>query len=389
MHNGCILVGGVGSGKSRTALAFYIFKGLGLGTIVDGGISYDPKEVTTPKKLYVITTARKRDTHDWEAEAIPFYICKDSNIDMAVDSWNNIKKYVNVKDAFFIFDEQRVVGYGTWTKSFLKVTKNNQWVLLSATPGDTWSDYIPVFVANGFYKNKTDFNMHHTVFSRFSKYPKIERYIEVSKLNRLRSQILVEMKCDKGTVQHHSDVKCYYDKETYKTIFKDRWNPFEDKPIIDAGECCLLLRKLVNSDPDRIRRLQVLLSDHMKTIIFYNFNIELEILREVCEKMEIPYSEWNGHKHEEVLQGDRWAYLCQYNAASEAWNCTTTDTIIFYSANYSYKIMTQASGRIDRMNTPFKDLYYYHLTSNAPIDRSIQYAIKRKKNFNESKFIVW
>lgn len=400
MHNGCVLVGGVGSGKSRTSLAYYVCKVLGVtkvqkrlgdyGEIDMFYISPSYSSLKETKKLYVITTARKRDTNDWFAEAIPFGITTEfSRVELIVDSWNNIHKYENVKDAYFIFDEQRVVGYGAWVKSFLKISRNNGWILLSATPGDTWSDYIPVFIANGFYKNKTEFNSRHTVFSRFSKYPKIERYVELSRLNRCRSQVLVEMKCHRETIQHHSDVRCDYDKETYKRVFKDRWNPFEDKPIIDAGECCLLLRKLVNTDPDRIRNLKVLLTDHMKSIVFYNFNCELELLRQVCEEIGMPYSEWNGHKHEEVLQGDQWAYLCQYNAASEAWQCTTTDTIIFYSANYSYKIMTQASGRIDRMNTPFKDLYYYHLTSSSPIDRSIQYAIKRKKNFNESKFIVW
>lgn len=400
MHNGCILVGGVGSGKSRTSLAYYVCHVLGItkvhkklgeyGEVKEFYVMPDYKDLKETKKLYVITTARKRDTNDWFAEAIPFGITTEfSKVEIVVDSWNNIKKYENIKDAYFIFDEQRVVGYGAWVKSFLKISKGNGWILLSATPGDTWSDYIPVFIANGFYKNKTEFNSRHAVFARFSKYPKIERYVELSRLNRCRSQVLVEMKCHRDTVQHHSDVRCGYDKETYKRIFKDRWNPFEDKPIVDAGECCLLLRRLVNTDADRVRKLKVLLTDHPKSIVFYNFNCELELLRQICEEIGMPYTEWNGHKHEEVLQGDQWAYLCQYNAASEAWQCTATDTIIFYSANYSYKIMIQSAGRIDRMNTPFKDLYYYHLTSLSPIDRSIQYAIKRKKNFNESKFIVW
>ena len=400
MHNGCILVGGVGTGKSRTSLAYYVSRVLGVtkiykkfgdhGELQEFYILPDYKGLKETKKLYVITTARKRDTNDWFAEAIPFGITSNlSKVEMVVDSWNNIKKYENVKDAYFIFDEQRVVGYGAWVKSFLKISRSNGWILLSATPGDTWSDYIPVFVANGFYKNKTEFNSRHTIFSRFSKYPKIERYVELSRLNRCRAQVLVEMKCHRDTVQHHNDVRCDYDRETYKKIFKDRWNPIENKPIVDAAECCLLLRRLVNTDEDRVRKLKVLLTNHPKSIVFYNFNCELELLRSVCEEIGMPYSEWNGHKHEDVLQGDEWAYLCQYNAASEAWNCTATDTMIFYSANYSYKIMIQAAGRIDRMNTPFKDLYYYHLTSLSPIDRSIQYAIKRKKNFNESKFIVW
>ena len=391
MHNGCILVGGVGSGKSRTSLAYYALKEIGncKKNDLQKTINYNLKDITSD--LYIITTARKRDTLDWESECMPFGFTynDDSNIHVHVDSWNNVHKYVDVKGAFFIFDEQRVVGYGTWTKSFLKISKNNRWILLSATPGDSWSDYIPVFVANGFYKNKTDFVNRHAVYSRFSRYPKIEKYIETNRLYRLRRELLVEMPFKRETEQIHLTKYCDYDTETYKTIFKDRWNPYDSCPIEDAGQCCLLLRKLVNLDKDRIRKVKVCLSEHEKVIIFYNFNAELDLLREMLDEEHIPYSEWNGHKHEPIIKGDRWVYLVQYNAGAEGWNCTDTDTIVFYSQNYSYKVMIQAAGRIDRMNTSFSRLYYYHFMSKSPIDRAIEYALRRKKNFNENKFVVW
>lgn len=397
MHNGCILVGGVGSGKSRTALAYYVSRCLGIGTIVAPlrpedeylcKLAYANSEPTT---LHIITTARKRDTCDWEGEAIPFGLfgTKESNVTMVVDSWNNIGKYVNVENSFFIFDEQRVVGYGSWTKAFLKIAKKNQWILLSATPADTWSDFIPVFIANGFYKNKTEFVDRHAVFSRFAKYPKIERYIEVGTLYRHRKSILVEMDFKREVQCIHEVILSTYDKELYKRVLKDRWNPFTEEPLRDAGEMCRVLRKIVNSDPDKIRRLSVLLSAHPKAIVFYNFNYELDLLREMCDSQGITYAEWNGHKHEQIPKTDAWVYLCQYTGAAEGWNCIETDTLIFYSQNYSYKQMEQASGRINRVNTPFKFLYYYHMRTNSSIDRSIEYALKRKKTFNESSFITW
>ena len=392
LHNGNILVGGVGSGKTRTSLAYYIYRVLGIGTLADKQLTYNASDFKDTKRtLYVITTARKRDTLDWEKECIPFGLYNDDRcpIELVVDSWNNIKKYVDVKNSYFIFDEQRVVGYGTWTKSFLKITKNNGWVLLSATPGDTWTDYMPVFIANGFYKNKTDFISRHAVYSRFSKYPKIERYVETARLQRLRRDILVEMNFERATVANHITIVTDYDKDAYSKIFKGRWNVFENKPLRDAGEMCLCLRKLVNVDPSKIVRLTKLLSDHPKSIIFYNFNYELEVLRAVCADEGFEIGEWNGHNHTMIPESDKWVYLVQYNAGAEGWNCTETDTLIFFSQNYSYKIMTQAAGRIDRLNTPFKDLYYYHMRTNSPIDRSIEYALKRKKNFNESRFAKW
>lgn len=367
LHNGAILCGGVGTGKSRTALYYY----------------WDrvAKRSSAPP-LYIITTARKRDTKDWEKEAEPF---GDLPIG-AIDSWNNIAKYEGVENAFFIFDEQRVVGYGKWSKTFIRIAKHNQWILLTATPGDTWLDYIPVFIANGFYRNKTDFTSRHVVYRRFAKYPIVDRFVDTEILVRHRDDILVPMKFCKKTIPHDQVLWCPFDKEKQKIILKNRWDIFRNEPIQDAGGLCLCLRRLVNVDPARVMMLKGLILQHPKAIIFYNFDYELALLREAAFDLDICCREWNGHKHEPLPDGDKWMYLVQYTAGAEGWNCTTTDTVIFYSQNYSYKIMAQAAGRIDRLNTPYTDLYYYHLCSYSGIDLAIRKAIKEKRNFNERIF---
>ena len=389
MRNGCILCGGVGSGKSRTALAYYF---------IENGGDINPKKyipMKNPKDLYIITTARKRDTLEWEGEFGPFLISTNEDTNyydnkVVIDSWNNIKKYVDVTDAFFIFDEQRVVGSGSWVKSFLKITKHNNWILLSATPGDSWQDYIPVFVANGFYKNRTEFIREHVVYSRFTKYPKIDRYLNTGRLIRLRNRILVDMDFKRHTIPHHEDVYCSYDILTYKSIGKDRWNPYKNEPIVNASELCYTWRKLVNSDESRQTALLDICADHPRVIVFYNFDYELDILKSLVyindgDAMDI--AEWNGHKHQEIPKTDKWVYLVQYTAGCEGWNAITTDTIVFYSQNYSYKVLEQARGRIDRMNTPYINLYYYHLKSRSSIDLAISRALKNKKNFNEMRFV--
>ena len=390
LKNGSILCGGVGSGKSRTSIAYYCK--------VNGG-NVEGRHVTGMKKpcdLYIITTARKRDTLEWEAELPIFLLGKVEgetyyNNKIIVDSWNNIQKYIGVENAFFIFDEQRVIGSGAWTKAFIKITKRNKWILLSATPGDCWMDYVPVFIANGFFKNRSEFIRDHVVYSRFSKFPKVEKYIGTKKLERLRNDILVDMDFRRETISHNIPVICSYDKNLYDSTMKNRWNPYLNQPIENVANLCYILRKIVNSDPSRLTRLSDIFDKHRKLIIFYNFSYELEMLREFASLLKgmdgFECAEWNGKKHELIPNSDSWLYLVQYTAGAEGWNCITTDTIVFFSQNYSYKIMEQSSGRINRMNTPFKELYYYHMRSCSKIDLAIQKAIRTKKTFNERSYI--
>lgn len=390
MKNGCILNGGVGSGKSLTSLSYYYLQNGGSLEFLSGK-DYIPM-LNPPKDLYIITTARKRDTFEWEGELSHFLLSTHEELNkydnkVIVDSWNNIQKYKDVEDSFFIFDEQRVVGSGAWVKAFLKIAKKNQWILLSATPGDTWSDYIPVFIANGFYKNKTEFMREHAVFSRFSKYPKIEKYIGTGRLIRQRREILVDMKFERETVQHHYDIYVTYDNKLYKDVMKRRWDIWNDEPIINASGLCYALRKIVNSHESRSTKLLELFETHQKMIVFYNFDYELEILKSLYFGEGVVVAEWNGHKHEPTPTGNQWVYLVQYTAGAEGWNCITTDTIVFYSLNYSYKIMHQSAGRIDRLNTPYKDLHYYYLKSRSGIDLAIERALNDKRKFNESSFI--
>lgn len=385
MHNGCILNGGVGTGKSRTSL-YYFFSLYG-GKIENH--NYIPMK--NPSNLYIITTAQKRDNLEWNLELTPFRMDTEENKlyssqKIIIDSWNNIGKYTDVKDAFFIFDEQRVIGSGAWVKSFYKIAGSNKWILLSATPGDKWSDYIPVFIANGFYKNKTQFNREHVIFNRFTKYPQVDRYVNTRKLVRLRDKILVDMEYSRHTIRHDVDIRCEYDQSVYKLIYKRRWDIYKDEPIQQASQMCYCLRKLVNSDETRSLEVLNLIKKHPRAIIFYNFDYELEMLRNIEYPEGTKIGEWNGHKHQEIPDGYKWVYLVQYTAGCEGWNCVKTDTIIFFSQNYSYKVLEQARGRIDRLNTGYVDLYYYHLKSIAPIDLAIARAIKNKKKFVEKRY---
>ena len=385
MRNGCILNGGVGSGKSRTGL-YYYFKEQG------GSIDPDYIPMREPKDLYIITTAMKRDTYEWLKELENYKMSVDPSRSqyknkVVVDSWQVITKYENVENAFFIFDEDRVTGFGVWVKAFLKIAKNNDWIILSATPGDTWEQYIPVFIANGFYKNKTEFAREHIIYSRFTKYPKIDRYVNQGRLIRLRNRILIDMDFDRQTQAHHEDIFCKYDAFKYKEVTKTRWDPYKNEPIQQASGLCYILRRIVNEDESRQKALLDLYKDHPRMIIFYNFDYELEILKNLDYGEDVEIGEWNGHKHQPVPFNRKWVYLVQYTAGCEGWNCIETDTMVFYSQNYSYKVMAQASGRIDRLNTSYKDLYYYHLKSRSGIDLAIARALNEKKTFNETRWV--
>ena len=381
LRNGSILNGSVGSGKSVTSLAYFYEK------VCKGDIK--AQTIKNPTDLYIITTAKKRDEKEWPLECAVFGLNdgeNDNGIKVTVDSWNNIAKYRHVYGAFFIFDEQRVVGTGKWAKTFIYLARRNQWILLSATPGDNFSDYWAVFVANGWYRNKTDFEQQHVIFKPYVKYKAVDRYVNLKKLYYLKDQILVPMEVDRTVEKHHYEIYAPYDTQTYKAVMRDRWDMFKDEPIINASALCYVLRRLINSDRRRLKEVAKIIQDKKKVIIFYNFTYEADLLIELCGDLGVTVSRWDGVKHESIPKGDRWVYILQYAAGDSGWNCIETNTIIFYSQNYSYKSTVQAAGRIDRMNTPFHDLYYYHVLSRAPIDLAIRRALKQKKKFNESKY---
>ena len=369
LSNGKILYGGVGTGKSLTALAYYL-------------------KAESPKDIYIITTAKKRDSLEWERDAAKLGIGPRVGATVAgrlvIDSWNNIGKYIGIEDAFFIFDEQRLVGSGAWVKSFLKIAKSNAWILLTATPGDTWLDYIPVFVANGLYKNATQFKREHVIYAHYVSFPKVLRYIGEGTLEKYRNMLLVEMPYIKHTTRNIQNVLVTYDQQKYNEIVNNRWNIFEERPIKDVSELFRTMRKLVNSDQSRVEALTDLLKKHPKIIVFYNFDYELEILRTFHWITKV--AEWNGHKKEPIPDNDSWIYLVQYIAGAEGWNCIETDCMVFWSLSYSWKNFEQAQGRIDRLNSPFKELYYYTFTSNSQIDKAVKKALGDKKIFNEGQF---
>lgn len=374
LKTGSILLGGVGSGKSLTALFYFYEK------VTDF--------MKKPRDLYVITTAKKRDSSEWIREAAKMGISEIrnysiGNIQLVVDSWNNIAKYVAIQNAFFIFDEQKVSGYGMWANSMLKIAAHNPWILLTATPGDIWMDYVTVFIANGFYKNKTDFIRQHVVQNPYVKYFSVQRYVGTQRLERYRRSITVVMPYQKRTERHTEMIKVEYNQDLTMMACKDRWDGLENKPIRDANHLCHLLRKICNSDISRLVELKKVFQEHGRLIVFYNFNYELEILRSFAKENYILYSEWNGHNHQDIPQEDRWLYFVQYQAGAEAWECIRTNAILFYSLNYSYKQMEQSAGRIDRINTPYPDLFYYVLYSDSIIDKSILKKLKKKENFNE------
>src|ERR1035437_1288384 len=289
LKNGSILWGGVGSGKSLTVLGYYM-------------------KHEIPRHIFVITTAKKRDSLDWEGEAAKFGIGTEADVTvggiLTVDSWNNMHKYTDVEDAFFIFDEQRLVGHGAWVKNFLKITKRNHWVLLSATPGDAWLDYAPVFIANGFYKNITDFKRRHVLYEPFMKFPMIRGYLNETKLELLRNEVLVEMPFLKHTERYLNYMDVDYDSEAVRAAQKTRWNSATARPFKDASELFRGVRTIVNSDPSRLEMVRWVMQYHPKLIVFYNFDYELEILRELKDEFNV--FEYNGHVKDPLPTGDNW-----------------------------------------------------------------------------------
>ena len=391
LQNGSILAGGVGSGKTLTSLAWYLTSVCNAASFKKGG-SLAKKKVKVTPTLYVITTAKKRDSLEWEEEAARLGLstdpeCSFTGSSIVVDSWNNIGKYSDREHSVFFFDEQRASGSGRWVKEFLKITKKNTWLLLSATPGDVWMDYLPVFMAHGFFRTRTEFMEDHVIFDRFAKYPKVKRYIGEAKLQRLRRSILVEMPVERHTTRERETVYCDYDRDLYKWVVKNRMDPWTEEPLRDAGGVCRILRKVVSDNDWRSAEAKRILSSNERVIVFYNYNYELDRILAVAESLGVPTAQWNGHRHDAIPGGDRWIYICQYTSAAEGWNCTSTDTVLFWSLNYSWRVTEQCEGRIDRLNTPYSRLKYYFLESHSSIDEAVRRSLSSKKVFNERAFV--
>ena len=390
LQNGSILAGGVGSGKTLTSLAWYLTSVCNAASFEKGG-SLAKKKVKGSPTLYVITTAKKRDSLEWEEEAARLGLstdpaCSFTGSHIVVDSWNNIGKYSDREHAVFFFDEQRASGSGRWVKEFLKITRKNTWLLLSATPGDVWMDYLPVFMAHGFFRTRTEFMEDHVIFDRFAKYPKVKRYIGEAKLQRLRRSILVEMPVERHTTRERETVYCDYDRDLYKWVVKNRMDPWTEEPLRDAGGVCRILRKVVSDNDWRSAEAKCILSSNERVIVFYNYNYELDRILAVAESLGLPTAQWNGHRHDAIPAEPRWVYICQYTSAAEGWNCTSTDTVLFWSLNYSWRVTEQCEGRIDRLNTPYSRLKYYFLESDSSIDKAVRRSLSSKKVFNERAF---
>ena len=391
LQNGSILAGGVGSGKTLTSLAWYLTSVCNAASFKEGG-SLAKKKVKGSPTLYVITTAKKRDSLEWEEEAARLGLstdpaCSFTGSSIVVDSWNNIGKYSDREHAVFFFDEQRASGSGRWVKEFLKITRKNAWLLLSATPGDVWMDYLPVFMAHGFFRTRTEFMEDHVIFDRFAKYPKVKRYIGEAKLQRLRRSILVEMPVERHTTRERETVYCDYDRDLYKWVVKNRMDPWTEEPLRDAGGVCRILRKVVSDNDWRSAEAKRILSSNERVIVFYNYNYELDRILAVAESLGVPTAQWNGHRHDAIPGGDRWIYICQYASAAEGWNCVDTNTVLFWSLNYSWRVTEQCEGRIDRLNTPYSRLKYYFLESHSSIDEAVRRSLSSKKVFNERAFV--
>lgn len=361
LHSGAVLAGKVGSGKTLAALQYY-------------------KEVYSKTlELIVITTAKKRNDGDWVTEAGLLDLEEPT-----VDSWNNIDSYVN-RRGFFIFDEQHASGSGKWAKKFIKIAKANKWIMLSATPGDRWIDYIPVFIANGMVKDKTTFNNEYVVYNPNTPFPQILYYRNTFELEGMRKAILVVMPDKRDTQRHRKNVITEYDRFLYDEVQKTRFNPFIKKPIKNKSEYTQIMRKLVSTSPARIFEFGDLVTRFDRSIVFYNYDYELDIITRVLKEKGINIFTYNGKHHDPSPTDGTWCYVVQYSAA-EAWNNISTNRMIFYSPNYSYKVVEQCEGRIDRINTSFKNLYYYTLVSDAPIDKAVIKANKEKKVFNAA---IW
>ena len=125
-----------------------------------------------------------------------------------------------------------------------------------------------------------------------------------------------------------------------------------------------------------------------RVVVFYNYNAELEQLKQLLERLDRPYSEYNGHRKDlrAFQESSEGVVLANYGSASTGINdFVIASTMVMYSLTTSYIDFEQAKKRIDRIGQTKKPLFYF-LIMKGTIDARVYHSLQEGKDFDERMY---
>lgn len=310
------------------------------------------------------------------------------------------------EDTFIIIDESHKVANTSSkvTKYVMKLSKKAKYTYLcTATPisNGKYEQYYPQLKMLGVYNGtkKEYYNMF--VDERMtrmggSQFMQITGYRNIDLLENMVNQCSVNYKRDKPYLPEDYVYKtkkpAMFNKLKKNRMYKtDNGEVIEldnSSKLFNALRCVshgflLGINKQVSKEP--FERLQAILETHNneRVVIFYNYNIELEMLKQLLSKLKRPTSEYNGARKDlkEFKGKYNGVVLAHYKSASTGINdFVISNVMVFNSLPLSSIELTQSKGRIDRQGQGKKPMYYF-IIPDTPVEKKIFEQITNGKDF--------
>lgn len=139
---------------------------------------------------------------------------------------------------------------------------------------------------------------------------------------------------------------------------------------------------------DKIAALKDLIeSTEDRLIIFYNFNGELEVLRDLCASVERPVSIICGNIKDlsSYEKSKDSVTLVQYQAGAMGLNLQKSNKIVYFTPPLSSEFFEQSKKRIHRIGQD-RTCFYYYLICSGSIEEKIYRTLAMRKDYTERLF---
>ena len=400
--------------KDKNKVALYL--DMGLGKTFTGSVKAtsfeDPILIVCPKSLVSQWLQQFEDNHqEWtrydltKKKQLEQFISDDNNRRVGVINYESCwrrQELQKVKGVTLMLDESQAIANNTskQTKGIMKLYHKNV-ILLSGTPASNarYDKLYTQLKLLGLDMNKRSYEDRYCNFFementgvKFRVLSKKNPYKNVDELKSKMSDLgCVFMKTEEVIDlpdQRFIDVPIKKSKY-YKTFEKDGYVDCSEVEYISNGPAqnMLYLRQLCNSS-EKLDMLKTLIeSTNDRIVVFYNFDIELKLLQQLCKKLKRPMSFINGHEKNLNCynNNDDSITLVQYQSGSAGVNLQKANKMIYYSPPVKSDFYEQSKKRIHRIGQNKKCVYYKLVTTNS-IEQKIYNVLDQKKDYTDELF---